>query len=88
MQPISSEDYFTKHAEFAAWLKDLRGKFFRSARIHCLPGFRGCCAIACLLEYLQPVYLAPHAAAVLLHTACASSKLSIAACLLRLFLRL
>ena len=29
LQPISSDDYFTKNAEFAAWLRDSRGKFFR-----------------------------------------------------------
>ncbi len=29
IQPISKDDYFTKNAEFAAWLKDTKGVFFR-----------------------------------------------------------
>ncbi|KAL4420354.1 hypothetical protein ABPG77_006161 [Micractinium sp. CCAP 211/92] len=28
IQPISKDDYFTKNAEFAAWLKDTKGVFF------------------------------------------------------------
>ncbi|KAL4419943.1 hypothetical protein ABPG75_007041 [Micractinium tetrahymenae] len=28
IQPISKDDYFTKNAEFAAWLKDSKGVFF------------------------------------------------------------
>ena len=29
IQPISKDDYFTKNAEFAAWLKESKGVFFR-----------------------------------------------------------
>lgn len=31
IEPISKDDYFTKNAEFAAWLKDSKGVFFRHA---------------------------------------------------------
>jgi hypothetical protein len=33
VDPISKDDYFLKNAEFAAWLRESRGKFFR-----CKPG--------------------------------------------------
>lgn len=29
VEPISKDDYFLKNGEFAAWLREARGKFFR-----------------------------------------------------------
>jgi hypothetical protein len=90
VQPISSEDYFTKHAEFAAWLKDLRGKFFRSARIECLPGLPAAalllaclnlcnCCLYTLLQPLQPsccALPAPLQSSALLPACCDSTSAS------------
>ena len=33
MEPIDSDSYFTKNSEFAAWLKEAKGRFFRRAGV-------------------------------------------------------
>ena len=34
IEPIDSDSYFTKNTEFAAWLKEAKGRFFRQGSVH------------------------------------------------------
>ena len=43
LQPISADDYFLKNKEYAAWLREERGVFFRRAR----GASTLCCAVLC-----------------------------------------